>query len=201
MERTSDEGVLEPIAWDAPGRGVLSAYTRTLVDCLLHPLLFFRRVALSEDRWSALGFAMITHVLGFSAAALWLLLLPQEPGELTLGLIRVVLAPLWVLASVWIGSELMHGFLSLFGGAKRSRSMTHRAVAFCYATASLGVVPVVGLRVGLFAALVYQAIALKQVHRVHTGAAVAAVVATWVVLIGGVLLLAGGAAATEGGPS
>ena len=188
----------EHIPWDEPGGRPLRAFRETLVACLRHPLTFFARVPASEDRWAAMSFALIMHVLGFSMAAAWNSALD---GELdTLALVRVVIAPIWVLITVWLGSELMHGLLSLLRGARGSRNVTHRAVAYCYATAVLGVVPVVGLRLGLAAALVYQVMAL---YKAHGGApsslwkAILAVVVTWVVLVGLVVLAALGGGALE----
>src|SRR5512138_2543877 len=140
-----------------PEAGPGGSFAQTLWGCLRHPLAFFANAAKSEDRWQAMGFALVMHLLGFSAAALWELAF--SPDEFKLAVIRVVIAPIWVLASVWIGSEMMHGWLHVLRGDGASRSVTHRVVAFCYATAVLGAVPVVGLRLGLLAAAVYQVMA------------------------------------------
>lgn len=186
------EGETEP---ESTPIGPGGAFAQTLWGCLRHPLAFFANAAASEDRWQAMGFALVMHLLGFSAAALWELAL--APEEFKLAVIRVAIAPIWVLASVWIGSEVMHGWLRLLRGATASRSVTHRVVAFCYATAVLGAVPAVGLRLGLLAAAVYQIMALRQAHRAPTWKAVAAVLLTWAVLLGGVVVLALGSGDLE----
>lgn len=186
------------IPWDRPSESPVRAFVETLGGCLLHPLTFFSRVPTSEDRWAAVGFALIVHVLGFSMAAVWSSLLQGSLDKLAL--VRVVIAPLWVLATVWLGSELMHGLLSFVGGARHSRTVTHRAVAYCYSTAVLGLVPVVGLRLGLIAALIYQIMALHKAHGSSAWMAwkaAVAVVLTWVLLLGFVLLAALGGGAIE----
>jgi len=172
---------------DVVAQTVARSFVQTVVECLVHPVRFFRHVAESEERWGALGFAVVMHAVGFSAAAAWKAVL--QPEELSLALIRVIIAPLWVMVSVWIGSEIMHGWLKMLRGASRPRSVTHRAVAFCYATAVLGVVPYIGIHLGLAAAAVYQSIALCMVHRAPAWKAVVAVLLTWSVLIGGIVLL------------
>ncbi len=198
-EREAAELGLVPLPWDAGHGRPLGAFIETVIACLRHPGDFFHRVPHTEDRWTALGFALIMHVLGFSAAAGWHLVFERE--ELTLALIRVVIAPLWVLLSVWVGSEIMHGLLGILRGVRYSRAITHRAVAYCYATAILGVIPIWGLRVGLAAAIVYQIIALRQAHRAPTWKAVTAVLLTWGLLIGGVVVLALGGEPADVGTS
>jgi hypothetical protein len=217
-ERTPDDGEADEAAEASPpdhgaaaSPGILEPFARTLWSCLRHPTSFFSQVATSEDRWEAMGFAMVMHLLGFGAAALWELVF--APEEFKLALIRVAIAPIWVLASIWIGSEMMHGWLGILRGTRASRSVTHRVVAYCYATAALGAVPFVpfrvpgtsieqlsGLQLGLLAAIVYQAIALRQAHRAPAWKAAAAVALTWLVLAGGVVLLILGSGATEAVP-
>jgi hypothetical protein len=197
VEDAEDIEALEPLPWDASLGGPLAAFRASLVGFLLHPLSFFRRVPHSEDRWPALGYALVMHVFGFGAAAAWLAII--EPAELTLALIRVVIAPLWVLVSVWGGAELMHGVLSLLKGARFSRSVTHRAVAYCYSTAILGFIPVHGLRLGLLAAAVYQVIALRQAHRAPTWKALLAVLVTWGLVVGAVVIMAVSSGVSEEG--
>lgn len=184
----ADEPELEPLPWDVSSGRPLQAFRESITGFLLHPMEFFARVPCSEDRWPALGYALVLHIFGFSAAAAWIALI--EPTELTLALIRVVIAPLWVLVSVWGGSELMHGVLGLLRGTRHSRSVTHRAVAYCYSTAILGFIPVYGLRLGLAAAVVYQIIALRQAHRAPTWKAIIAVIATWGLVVGAVVIMA-----------
>jgi hypothetical protein len=176
------------VPWDTPQGHPLRALADTLWMCLRHPMDFFALIPNSQDRWGAVGYALILHVIGFSATAVWSSVIG---GELdTLALLRVVIAPLWVLASVWLGSEMMHGFLSLFRGTKLPRTITHRAVAYCYSTAALGLIPVVGIRVGLFLSAVYQIMALRQAHRTSFLKAALAVLLTWGTLLGLVLLAA-----------
>lgn len=134
-----------------------------------------------------MGFAVLMHVLGFSFAAIWKAIL--EPEEMSLALIRVIIAPLWVFVSVWLGSEIMHWWLGVLGVQRASRSVTHRAVAYCYATAVLGVIPFAGIQLGLLAAIVYHVMALKQVHGTQLWKAYLAVILTWCLVIGGVSLL------------
>jgi hypothetical protein len=177
------------VPWDnAPGSARIAALWQTAWGCLRHPFTFFSQVGASEDRWVALGFALVMDLLFHLLTALWIALF--YGGLEGLEVVSVVLSPLRVLLSVWLGSEMMHGMLRLTGGATRSRSVTHRAVAYCYSTAVLAVVPIVGLRIGLALAAVYQVIALRQVHGAAWWKAVVAVAVTWAVLLGLVLLAA-----------
>ena len=187
-ENKKNDRELEPIPWERGGRGqVLSALVRTASDCLLHPLIFFRRVALDEDRWVALGYAVWMHLVGFGLAGFWQWLWGGE--ELALSLVRAVLAPLWVFVSVWLGSEMMHGWLRVLRGAHRPRAVTHRTVAYCYTTALLGVIPLYGLRIGLAAAFVYQVIGLREAQQAPLWKAVLAVLLCWLAPLLFLLLL------------
>ena len=180
------------IPWDTPSGNPWRSLVDTVRECLLHPLRFFALVPNSSDRWSALGYAVLLHLIGFSFGAVWSSLF-QGSADL-FALVRVLIAPLWVLATVWLGSEMMHGLLVLLRGTTLPRTMTHRAVAYCYSTAALGVIPVVGLRLGLLAALVYQVIALWKTHQTRLWKAVVVVLLTWLILLGLVVLAAGGLA-------
>lgn len=173
--------------------GPIAAFFATLIECLVHPMRFYSGVAKSDDRWEAMGFAVVLHALGFSGAALWKAIF--EPEELSLALIRVIIAPLWVFVSVWLGSELMHWWLGVLGVDRASRSVTHRAVAYCYATAILGFIPALpyigvnGVHIGLFAAVVYHVIALKQVHGTQLWRSYLAVLLTWGMVVGALSIL------------
>lgn len=176
-----------PVPWDRPGRNPVRALAATVWACLRHPVRFFSAVAESEDRWVALGFALVMDVLGYGVAAGWRTAL--DGGLDGVVLLSVLIAPLRVLATIWLGSELMHGTLRLLRGVTRPRAVTHRAVAYCYATAVLGAVPYYGILAGLGAAAVYHVVALRTVHRAPWWKAAVAALVTWAVL-GGLLLIA-----------
>ncbi len=183
-EETEPAGV----PWDRPGGRPVRALVATVVACLRHPVRFFEGAARSEDRWVAVGFALVMDVLGFSLAAAWTGLL--EGGLDGIVLLSVLMSPIRVLVAIWLGSELMHGTLRLLRGTTRPRAVTHRAVAYCYATAVLCAVPHFGIRAGLLAAAVYHVIALRTVHGAPWWKAAAAVVVTWALLLGLFLLAA-----------
>jgi hypothetical protein len=178
---------------NGPSSGPMASFFNTVVECLIHPVRFFKGVAESDDRWEAMGFAVVMHALGFSGAALWKAIL--DPEDLTLALIRVIIAPLWVFVSVWLGSELMHWWLGVVGVDRASRSVTHRAVAYCYVTAILGfiptlpVVPINGIHIGLVAVVAYHVIALKQAHATQLWRAYLAVLLTWGMIVGALSVL------------
>jgi len=181
-EENTKSGACVIIPWEAAEpRRFWSSLWATTWWCLRRPLSFFAVVANCEDRWPAMSHAMVMHVVGFSCAAFWSLLLGRQPWELWL--LRVALAPLWVLVAVWAGSEMMHRWLSLFRGTSRSRSTTHRALAYCYCTVALGLVPVAGLWLSWIMAGVWQVMAMRQVHRAAWWKAVLAVVLTWAPLL------------------
>lgn len=176
------------VPWERPGRRPLRALAETAWACLRHPVRFFEAVARSEDRWVAVGFALVMDVLGFSVAAGWTRLLVGGLDGIVL--LSVLISPIRVLVALWLGSELMHGVLSLLRGAARPRAVTHRAVAYCYATAVLCALPQVGIHAGLVAAAVYHVVALRTAHGAPWWKAAVAVVVAWALLLGLFLLAA-----------
>ena len=177
----------ELVPWEQDELSVPAAFYRTTIEALKTPHKFFEHVANSEDRWRAIGFALLMHIFGFSLAAFWKVAV--WPDETTIiALIRVALGPLWVLVSVWLGSEMMHGLLKLVKGAKSSRSVTHRAVAYCYVTAPAMIIPKIGIPIALVLAAVYQVFALRSAHRTSGSKAAFAVIGTWLLVIGAIAL-------------
>jgi len=176
------------VPWDAPEGRPFRALFLTAWTCLRYPRSFFESVSRSEERWGAVGFALLMDLFGYGLAAAWVALF--HGGLAGEELLSLVLSPLRVLVSIWIGSEMMHAILRMLRGTSRPRAMTHRAVAFCYSTALLGLVPLHGLKLGLFLAAAYQIVALRTVHEAPWWKAAIAVVVTWAVLLGLVVLAA-----------
>jgi len=211
----AEDGQLRGVPWDSAHGRTVAALIATMRDSVRAPLAFFDRVAECEDRWVAVGYALLLDVVGHVLGALWTVVLagPVSRESLLESLLAIVLSPLRVLLAVWLFSEVLHGALSFLRGARASRAVTHRAVAYCYGLAAVyrgvvlppvvagasralgerlsGEVAEVAALVVLYAVplVVYEAIAMRQVHKTRTWKAGAAVAATWSAIIA-VLLLA-----------
>lgn len=72
-----------------------------------------------------------------------------------------------------IVTAIFHGLAKLFGGSGAYQPLM-RALGHGYAPAALGIIPFIGL-VGSIWALVCSVVAVREIHKVSTGAAVAVV--------------------------
>jgi hypothetical protein len=103
----------------------------------------------------------------------------------------VIMAPIFVALSAFIGSAILHLCLMIVGGAKQSYETTFRVV--CFSMGSVDPLMIVPLCGGLIVAIwriVLNCIGLARAHETDTGRAVLAVFLPLIVCCGGGLLIA-----------
>ena len=114
---------------------------------------------------------LITHLdrhAGRDAPPVWLF--PLLFGGMAL------LSPLLAAFNILFYAALDHLALVLLGGGGRGFETTLRAVCYAQGPLALGVVPVIGLQIGQIWSLVLRVIALKELHAITLGKAIAAVI-------------------------
>jgi hypothetical protein len=185
-------------------RGLASAFFETLVMVLTKPGVAFTTMKREGGLGEPLIYALIGGSFGFVVYFLFMLLLPSFAtlGDrhnalaglfgLGLGLVFVIiLLPLFIAISVFIGSAIIHVCLMIVGGAKQTFETTFRVV--CFATGSaqpLMIVPFCGGVISGIWGLVAECIGLARAHETDTGRAVLAVFLPLIICCGGGILLA-----------
>ena len=97
----------------------------------------------------------------------------------------IVLMPLILLVGIFVSSGLLHGALTLVGGAKKPFEATLRAL--CYAggaTSVIQMIPLCGGWISTIAWIFYAAIALKVTHRTDLWRPIAAIGLVFVLFCG-----------------
>jgi hypothetical protein len=197
--------------------GFFPALWETWKEACFSPNAFFEKVGRSEDTTSPLLFAVICgsvgiiiqQALNLALQSVMMGLLPsQQRGGAMFGMgfnvaISVgmmILAPLWVLLGLVIGTAIVHVGLMIFGGAKKGFNMTLRVVAYAMAAQAFGVIPFCGAYIGGIWAIVLEIIGLAKAHETDTWRAVLAVFLPLIVCCGlGIVAYAFIIAAVVGG--
>jgi hypothetical protein len=106
-------------------------------------------------------------------------------------IVLLILAPLFVVIGMFIGSAILHVCLMIVGGARQSFETTFRVMCFVEGSVSpLLVVPFCGgLIAGIWKIVLY-CIGLARAHETDTGRAVIAVLLPVIICCGGGLLIA-----------
>jgi hypothetical protein len=103
----------------------------------------------------------------------------------------VIMAPIFVALSAFIGSAILHVCLMIVGGAKQSYETTFRVVCFSMGSVDpLMIVPLCGGVIVAIWRIVLNCIGLARAHETDTGRAVLAVFLPLIVCCGGGLLIA-----------
>jgi hypothetical protein len=103
----------------------------------------------------------------------------------------IILAPILVAVSMFIGAGIIHLCLMLVGGAKRSFETTFRVVCFASGSAqTLLIVPFCGGVISGIWGLIAECIGLARAHETETGRAVLAVLLPVIICCGGGFLCA-----------
>jgi len=134
------------LAWEGEGP-LLKNLWRTTWQVLLHPVKSFRGPARPGQAW-ALAYALIMGTLGSALQALWSQVLDKPEWVALPAMWGLILAPLIVLASVYVSAAFTHLGLLMVGGAKRGFTATMRVVGYAYAPAIFFLAPFVGMVVG-----------------------------------------------------
>ncbi|MCH9650764.1 MAG: YIP1 family protein [Deltaproteobacteria bacterium] len=185
---------LTPIPWEDRQRlGFAPALLGTVKLFVSDPKDGFRRIQEQGDLASPILFAVLLGWAAVIIGQIWsfligssFLFLPGLDGEaftllagrglMTFGIL--LLAPLFVVIGLFIGSGIFHLFLLLVGGTERSQAGfegTLRVVAYSSVTQLAQILPIFGALFGTIWALVLFTIGLSILHRTSQGKALAAV--------------------------
>ncbi|MFH1737355.1 MAG: YIP1 family protein, partial [bacterium] len=138
----------EPVtpSWERRAEiGFASALFKTIGEVLFHPAKAFRHVPVKGDIVGPLLFVVLLGTVGgifqafYGIMGLGLEMIVPSLGEMTgadagtdamLTIIMMILSPLIVAITTFIGAGILHLFLMLFGGANRGFEATFKVVAY-----------------------------------------------------------------------
>lgn len=181
------------LPWDRAKSG--NALIETAKGLITAPGRAFAEMREKGDYASPILFAVIIGTVGAVINQIWNLvfgasfvdMMPPEmqsqwgefmaPGVGSV-VINIVLAPLYVLIGLFIGSAIYHLFLLMVGGTKESTAGfegTVRAVSYGSVANIAMIIPIVGSVVAVVWSIVLYVIGLSRVHHTSTGKALAAV--------------------------
>lgn len=195
--------------------GLVKAFVDTMVMVLTKPVEAFQRMRTEGGMMDPLLFAIIGGSFGFVISLLIGLLFgsfgimagERNPLAAMVGtgvgtILLIILCPILIALSVFIGSAIIHVCLMLVGGAKKSYETTLRVICFAMgSTQPIVVVPFCGSFIAGIWGLVAEVIGLTHAHETDMGRAVLAILLPLIVCCGGgflLIMLAGFGAALTG---
>jgi hypothetical protein len=184
-------------------RGFFNAFIETLVMVLTKPSEAFSVMKREGGLGEPLIYALIGGCLGGIVSLLFSLGLQSTgffasrhdtfaamAGKGFGSAALIVLVPLFVIISLFIGSAIVHVCLMIVGGANQSFETTFRVIAFSQgSTGPLQIIPICGGLIAGVWAVVCDCIGLARAHDTDTGRAVLAVFLPLIVCCGGVLAI------------
>ena len=191
------------LPWDnRAGRPFFNAFIETLQMVLSRPAVAFTAMKREGGLADPLIYALIGECFGLAVYFIYNMLF-QSFGFLdrnnpvshfaAMGIgwiLLLILAPIFVVIGLFVGSAILHVCLMIVGGAKQGFETTFRVV--CYAGGSVGPLLVVPFCGGVIAGvwrIVLNCIGLARAHETDTGRAVLAVFLPLIVCCGGAILL------------
>jgi hypothetical protein len=184
------------LPWEERARlGWLPALVETVKLLVVQPQAAFARARRRGDLGSPILFAVLLGWAGILAQSLWSIafgssivdLLPPElranpafafAGHTAGLLAQILLAPIFVVIFLFVGSAIVHLMLMLVGGTKSSEAGfegTLRAMAYSTVAQLGAIVPFAGGLIAFVWSIVLETIGLADLHRTSTGKALAAV--------------------------
>jgi len=179
------------LPWDnRSSRGFLPAFFDTLVMVLTRPGEAFTAMKREGGFSEPLLYALVG---GFCGCAVWLLFAMLMPsmamfgdrhnallgGFLGMGLglfLNLILIPVVLIVSLFVGAAILHVCLMIVGGAKQSYETTFRVVCFSMgSTYPLFILPVCGSFIAFVWNLIVECIGIARAHETDIGRAVLAV--------------------------
>jgi hypothetical protein len=183
--------------------GLVKAFTDTLIMVLTKPVEAFQIMRTEGGLVDPVLYAVIGGSLGLIVYFLFTLLFgsfgmmggQRNPLAAIFGgafgaIFVIILCPIFIALSVFIGAGIIHLCLMLVGGAKKSYETTLRVV--CFATGStqpLLIVPICGSFIAGIWGLIVECIGLARAHETDVGRAVLAILLPVIVCCGGAFLL------------
>ena len=215
------------LPWEERARlGAVPAFVETVKLLVVNPTEAFARAKRRGDLFSPIAFAVVLGWAGVIFQSLWSLafgsslldLMPPEMREVsgfgvaakTFGLVaQIILAPIFIVIFLFIGSAIVHLMLMLVGGTKASEAGfegTLRSLAYSTVSQLASVVPFAGGLIAMVWAIVLEMIGLATLHRTSYGKAIAAILlplllccVCLVFAFGSIVALIAGAAASGAG--
>ena len=183
--------------------GFVKAFSDTLVMVLTKPVEAFQIMRTEGNFVDPLIYAVIGGSVGFIVYFLLTLALGSfgmmgsrnNPLGAMFGagmgmIFMIILCPIFVALSVFIGSAIIHVCLMLVGGAKKSYETTFRVVCFASgSTQPLLIIPFCGGLISGIWGIVAECIGLARAHETDIGRAVLAILLPLIVCCGGGFLL------------
>jgi hypothetical protein len=192
------------LPWDSRHtRGFFPAFIETLTMILTRPAEAFTAMKREGGLGEPLIYGVIGSCAGFIVYWLFLMLLPSAAmlggnrnplahmiGFGFMSIFIIILAPLFAVIGLFIGSAILHLCLMIVGGAKQPFETTFRV--HCFATGSVGpliMIPFCGGMVAGVWSIVLHCIGLARAHETETGRAVLAVFLPLIFCCGAWLLM------------
>lgn len=179
-------------AWES-GEGFISAFFRTIRDCLFSPARFFKKVGGGEGYWPPLIYGVIIGIIGFGGSLLWQWYLLSQwvpfqrfsdlPYSSYFTLLTVAL-PLAVAFFIIAGSIFAHLSVMIVGGNTKGFQGTFRAVSYSFSGSLFGIIPIVGSTIGSIYILILAIIGIREGHGLSTGRAFLAVLLSVMIGVG-----------------
>ena len=196
-ERLADSPeVIEPppaaFPWPPRGSGWVDAYARTWIECVIHPVRFFRSFPREISFTDTL-----TYFLPIAIAAAGIHLFWSSAGAAIGGIevanrigydsplsavVEFLFSPLTAIVGLFISAFVVHAVLWFFRGTHGGPMITARLLAFAYSPAVFAIVPGLGDVAGALWMIVLVVIALRVVHRARMWKALGAVLVPLLIL-------------------
>jgi hypothetical protein len=176
--RSAEKGKYCP--WEDMERlGFLGAFLTTLREVLFSPTRFYGRMPTRGGVLNPLIFAVILGVLGGVLGLAWqqvfTVQLEQFPWSTAHLVVITIALPLIVLATLFLGSAMIHLCLMMVGGNRKGFEATFRVIAYSWSTQIFILVPFVGSFIIPIYALVVEIIGLRESHGIGSGRAALAI--------------------------
>ena len=179
-------------------RGFFKAFIETMVMILSKPAAAFTIMKREGGLLEPLVYAVVGVSFGYLIYFLFALLMPSvalfgDQGNPLVGLFGMgigfvfllILLPLFIGFSMFLGAAIIHLCLMILGGAKQTFETTFRVVCFSAgATGPLVVLPVCGGLIAGIWGVVAECIGLSRAHEIDIGRAVMAVLLPLIVCCG-----------------
>ncbi len=184
------------VPWES-GEGFVSAFFKTSLDALFSSTRFFKKVGSGEGYLPALIYGLISGIIGSGGALVWQWYLFSQwfpvrqfsdvASSIYMTLL-IILVPLTIIFSLFLGSIVTHVCLMIVGGNKKGFQTTFRAISYAFSGNLFAIIPFIGSTIGGIYFLILTIIGLRESHTISTGKAVLAVFLPLIVGVGFVIL-------------
>ena len=177
----------------SPDESVLGAIGRTWSEASLHPTRFFASMPSNIGMGPAILYYLGLSIAVAAANLFWSQILPQpEPDPSLTGplallagippVIQFLVTPILAMLGLFLGAALTHALLLMLTTQRGTYARTVCVYCFAYSPMVLGVIPWIGVLVGVIWMLVVFIKGIREAHGTTTGRAAVAVLAPTVLL-------------------